>query len=322
MTLPDIDEVLAYFDVLSNWGRWGDDDRLGTLNYVTPDVTRAAAAEIREGASVSCAWDIDNHTQEGDIYGPPQRYMINHGQGLADEHRVLPRHRRAADRSSGAAEYVGFAFHGMNITHIDALSHIFWDRRMYNGVPAEHVTSHAGAVSLAVTDAPTGVTSRGVLLDIPPVVGGDWLEPGFGVLPEHLDAAEARQGVTVRSGDIVFLRVGYSRRKREQGPRPVQLGQAGWHAAALPWLHEREVAVIGNDGGQDAMPSGYHRDGLGMPIHAIGIVAMGLWLIDNLDLEPLAEACATRQRWTFFMHLSPLRLAGATGSPLNPIAIF
>ena len=121
MTLPDIDEVLGYFDTLSNWGRWGDDDRLGTLNYVTPDVTRAAASEIREGVSVSCAWDIDNRVQEGDIYGPPQRYMINHGQGLGDEHRVLPRHRRAADRSSGVAEYVGFAFHGMNITHIDAL---------------------------------------------------------------------------------------------------------------------------------------------------------------------------------------------------------
>ena len=122
----------------------------------------------------------------------------------------------------------------------------------------------------------------------------------------------------MRSGDIVFLRVGYSRRKREQGPRPVQLGQAGWHAAALPWLHEREVAVIGNDGGQDAMPSGYHQHGLGMPIHAIGIVAMGLWLIDNLDLEPLAEACESRQRWTFFMHLSPLRLSAPPARPSTP----
>lgn len=316
---PAIDEVLGYFDELSNWGRWGDDDRLGTLNHVTPEATVAAAAEIREGAAVSCAWDVDG---TDDIHGPPQRHMISTGQGLADEHRVLPRHRRATDRSAGAAEFVGFAFHGMNMTHLDALSHLFWDREMFNGVPAEHVTSHAGATSLAITDAAEGITSRGVLLDIPPLLDVDWLEPGFGVTPEHLEAAEARQGVTVRRGDIVFLRVGYSKRRRAEGPRPVNLGQAGFHASALPWLHEREVAVIGNDGGQDAMPSGYHLDGLAMPIHTIGITAMGLWLLDNLDLEPLVDACERRRRWTFFMHLAPLRLAGATGSPLNPVAIF
>lgn len=322
VSTPSIDEVLGYFERLSNWGRWGSDDTLGTLNYVTPDRVRRAAAEIREGVAVSCAWDIGNQYQEGDIYGGPQRYMINVGQGLHEEHRVLAAHRRPTDRSAGAAEFVGFASHGMNITHIDALSHIFWDGKMYNGRPAAHVTAHAGAVSLPMTDLSGGVTSKGVLLDIPPVLGVDWLEPGFGVMPEHLEAAEERQGVKVESGDIVFLRVGYSRRKREQGPRPVRLGQAGWHAASLPWLHERQAAVIGNDGGQDAMPSGYHRDGLAMPIHAIGVVAMGLWLIDNLDLEPLAEACSARNRYTFFMHLSPLRLAGSTGSPLNPVAIF
>jgi kynurenine formamidase len=316
---PTIDEVLEYFTSLSNWGRWGADDRLGTLNHITPAVTCAAASEIRDGVAVSCAWDIDG---TDDLHGPPKRFMISTGQGLADAHRVLERHRRPTDRSAGAAEHVSFAFHGMNMTHLDALSHIFWDRAMFNGVPAEHVTSHAGATSLAITDVSAGITSRGVLLDIPPVLDVEWLEPGFGVTPEHLEAAERRQGVTVRTGDIVFLRVGYSQRRRAQGPRPINLGQAGFHASALPWLHERGVAVIGNDGGQDAMPSGYHRDGLPMPIHTIGITAMGLWLLDNLDLEPLAEACAARSRWTFFLHLAPLRLAGATGSPLNPIALF
>lgn len=316
---PTTAEVLEYFTTLSNWGRWGEDDTRGTLNYITPAVTCAAATEIVEGVSVSCAWDIDG-TQ--DLHGPSQRFMINIGQGLGDANRVLPKHRRATDRSAGAAEYVGFAFHGMNMTHIDALSHIFWDKQMFNGKPAEHVTAHAGAVSLAITDIAEGITSRGVLLDIAATEGVDWLEPGFGVTPAHLDAAEQRQGVRVRAGDILFLRVGYSRRRRAEGPRPMNLGQAGFHASALPWLHERGVAVIGNDGGQDAMPSGYHRDGLAMPIHAIGITAMGLWLLDNLDLEPLAEACEARRRWTYFVHLAPLRLAGATGSPLNPIAIF
>ena len=320
--LPAAEEVLGYFEELSNWGRWGDDDALGTLNFVTPEATLAAAAEIQLGRSVSCAWDIVARQRDGDLFGTPQRYMLNHGQGLADEHRVVPPHRRADDRGFGASEFFGLVFHGLNVSHIDALSHIFWDRRMYNGYPAELVTSQLGATRLAITDIADGVTTRGVLLDVARAKGVDWLEPGTPVTPADLEEAEVAQGVTVRSGDIVFLRTGHCRYKHAHGPAKTNAGQPGWHASALPWIHEREVAAIGCDTGQDVTPSGYHKAGLNLPVHSIGISAMGLWLIDNLDLEAVGDVAAELGRWSFFLSLQPLRIEGGTGSPLNPVAIF
>ncbi len=322
MSLPTAEEVFGYFEELSNWARWGEEDDRGTLNYVTPKVTLAAAKEIQTGRSVACSWVITNQRQEGDLFGTPQRFMLNHGQGLADADRVIPPHRRAGERSFGASEYIGFVFHGLNITHIDALSHVFWDGRMYNGYPAEWVTSQLGATRLAITDVAEGISTRGVLLDVARAHGVDALEPGRGVTPQDLELAEKKQGVQVRSGDAVFLRTGYGHARHASGPGKTTLGQPGWHAAALPWLHEREVAVIGCDTGQDVTPSGYYDAGLNLPVHSIGITAMGLWLVDNLDLEALGVTCQELGRASFFLSLQPIMIEGATGSPLNPVAIF
>jgi kynurenine formamidase len=165
-----------------------------------------------------------------------------------------------------------------------------------------------------------GIVSRGILVDVPAARGVDWLEPGDGVGPDDLDAAEAHHGVRVESGDVVLLRTGYGRRKREVGPIPMHEGQAGWHAAALPWLHERGVAAIGCDTAQDVVPSGYAQ--MPLPVHIVGMVAMGLCLIDNCDLEELAATCARLSRYEFLFTLAPLRLTGGTGSPANPLATF
>jgi kynurenine formamidase len=141
------------------------------------------------------------------------------------------------------------------------------------------------------------------------------------VSPSDLEAAEDRQGVRVDEGDVLLLRTGYGRKVRDQGPDEVaKVGRAGWHAACLPWLHERGVAMIACDTAQDAIPSGYPA--LRNPIHAVGIVAMGLWLLDNCDLEGLAQNCDGLGRWEFLFTLAPLRWVGATGSPANPIATF
>ena len=307
---PSEAELLRWFDSLSNWRRWGDDDRLGTLNLITQECRVAAARLVREGLPVSCAWEIDPRPAADHVFGSPQRYMLGTGQGLA-----------ATPRWSGASEFVGFIFHGYSVTHLDALSHYFWDGKMYGGVPADRVTSRHGATHHAVTEVPAGVTTRGVLLDVAATRGRRWLEPGEGVFPEDLEAAEAAQSVRVGAGDAVLLRTGYSRRKREHGPdRTQDVGRAGWHAACLPWLRERGVALIGCDTAQDVHPSGYPN--IRSPMHAIGIVALGLWLLDNCDLEPVADTARRLERWEFHFQLSPLRLAGATGSPVNPIATF
>jgi kynurenine formamidase len=315
---PSEEEVLSYFDALSNWGRWGDDDQLGTLNLVSPEKRIAAAELVRSGTTVSLAWDIGG-SPPADQPWPPQRFMLATGQGLSDADRVVAPGR--AGRSSGAAEHIGLVYHGHTVTHIDGLSHIFWDGKMYNGRPAELVTSTFGATHHAITALKEGIVTRGVLLDIPVVRGVDWLEPGEAVYPEDLEAAEVREGVIVGEGDVLVLRTGYGKKVRDKGPDDVAAGgRAGWHAACLPWLHARGVAAIACDTAQDAIPSGYTS--FRNPIHEVGIVAMGLWLIDNCDLEALATICTDSGRWAFFFTLAPLRWVGATGSPANPLATF
>jgi kynurenine formamidase len=308
-TIPTEAEVLTWFDALSNWGRWGDDDRLGTMNYITPSKRAAAARLVRDGVTVSCAWDIDTVPRVDHVAGPAQRFMLGTGEAPP----------APGVRGGGAMEFIGLVYHGYTVTHLDGLSHIFWDGRMYNGRPASRVTAWGGALDLPISDLATGVVTRGVLLD---VAGDTWLEPGTGVFPEDLEAAEARQGVSVAEGDVVLLRTGYGRMVRERGHYNVRTeGRAGWHPACLPWLHERGVAAIAGDTACGNMP---HPDypSIHDPVHAIGIVAMGLWLIDNCDLEALHTACSERGRWEFLFMLSPLRVVGGTGSPANPLAIF
>ncbi|MXY72222.1 MAG: cyclase family protein [Dehalococcoidia bacterium] len=304
---PTQSEVLGYFDSLSNWGRWGPDDQLGALNYITPEKRCAAGALIREGIAVSCAWDIETTPRPDHMFGVPQRYMVASGKDPLE-----------FGRGGSALEVMSFAFHGATITHLDGLSHIFWDGKMYNGKPADLVTAQKGAEEYAVTALGDGIVTRGVLMDIPALDGRPWLDPGEGVFPEDLEAAEERQGVRIGTGDIVLLRTGKGRRQREETDAPGSSG--GWHVASLPWLHEREVAVIGADNAQESGSPGY--EALPVPVHFIAIVAMGLHLIDNCDLEALAQTCERLHRWEFFLSIQPLRLEGGTGSAVNPVAVF
>lgn len=320
--VPDESEVLGYQERLSNWGRWGDDDQLGTLNLITPEVRRAALGLVEYGTSVSCSREMTTELQAGDVHGPVQRHMLMTGEGLADEHRVVPpppRPGMGPTRGARAFEYFGCVFHGVNITHVDALSHVFWDRKTYNGGPSELVNASMGATNLAVTAMADGVTTRGVLIDAAGARGVDWLEPGEGVFPEDVLAAAELQGVEIREGDAVLLRTGAAKGKRSRPDWPIH-PQAGWQAACLPLLHELGVAAIGCDTAQDVLPSGY--DAITLPVHMVGIVAMGLCLIDNLDLERLRERCEKLGRYEFFFTMAPLHLEGATGSPVNPLAIF
>ncbi|WP_328332130.1 cyclase family protein [Kribbella sp. NBC_00382] len=311
--MPTQDEVLGYFETLSNWGRWGDDDELGTLNLITDDVRLAAARAVRHGRSVSCGWEVavPEEMERSTTACPCAADMPG------AEHMPAAFH---ADRRWGFSnERLGIFFHGNTITHLDSPCHLFWDGKMYNGRPDSLVDAETGSAWAAVTAAANGIITRGVLLDIAQVRDVPWLEPGEGVFPEDLEEAERRQGVRVGSGDAVLLRTGYGRARHESGPSG-DITQAGWHASCLPWLHERGVALIGADTPQDVQPSGY--DNVLMPVHAVGLVAMGLWLLDNLDLEACATTAADLGQWDFHLALTPLRLAGTSGSPVNPIATF
>jgi len=305
-TRADVD-VMA--QQLSNWGRWGPEDERGALNFVTPEVSAAAAALVSDGVTVSCALELAK-TPAADNPTPVTHFMTGAGDvsGLGGLRGL---------------EATGDGFmispHGMANTHIDALCHILDDGKMYNGFPATDVLS-TGAEKNSIMGLEQGISTRGVLLDIARVRGVDWLELGEGISVADLEAAEAAQGVRVRSGDILLVRTGRDTRREAEGAWPPFSGMAGLLMETLPWIREREVAILGCDGVSDMVPSNIEDSPL--PIHHIIITYMGVHLIDNARLGPVAEACAERNRWEFLLTIAPLRLVGGTASPINPIAMF
>jgi len=293
-------DVLALHRTLSNWGRWGDDDQLGALNLITPEVTAAAAATVRAGRSVSCARPLDTVPS-------------------ADNPSPVAHHMTGTFTEGMGADYVGISPHGFATSHLDALCHIFHEGKLYNGYPTETVTAH-GATKLGIHRLHAGIVTRGVLLDVPALRGVDALEPGEPVFAEDLDAAEQRAGVTVRAGDALLVRTGRWRWRAEHGPWDAGSRAAGLDASCLPWLRARDVTTLGSDGVSDVLPS--RVEGVGMPIHTVAIVAMGVHLMDNLDLDGLAAACDEETRWEFLLTVAPLVLRRGTASPVNPLALF
>ena len=293
-------DVVALHAELSNWGRWGPDDQLGALNLITREATAAASATVRSGRTVSCARPLN--TEPGpDNPVPVAHHMI----GTATE--------------GWGADYFALAPHGFATSHIDALCHIFYEGKLFNGYATETVTAH-GATRLGIHQLRNGIVTRGVLLDIPAVRGVDALEPGEPVFPEDLEAAEERAGLRVGSGDALLIRTGRWTWRAAHGPWDFASRAAGLDAACLAWLRARDVATLGSDGVSDVLPS--RVEGVGMPIHEIAIVALGLHLMDNLDLDELAEACTEEGRWEFLFVVAPLVLRRGTASPVNPIAVF
>jgi kynurenine formamidase len=294
------EEVLGFHKTLSNWGRFGPRDQLGTLNLITAAKRKAAAQSVRSGRTVSCARPLPTQPSVENP-NPVQHHMI----GTCTE--------------GWGGDYFAMAPHGFATSHIDALCHIFHEGKLYNGYPIEKVSAH-GALELGIHELKDGVVSRGVLLDVPASRGVLFLEAGEPIFADDLERAEAHGGVRVESGDILLVRTGRWALREAKGPWDPRLSAAGLDASCLPWLHARGVAVLGCDGVSDVVPS--RVEGVGLPIHSVAIVAMGLHLIDNLDLEGLSKACAEEKRGDFLLTLAPLVLFRGTASPLNPIALF
>lgn len=311
---PSESEVIGYLTTLSNWGRWGAEDELGTLNLITPAKRLAAARLVRDGVPVTCARPIVTDIT-ADTTFQVMRFMVDSGEGRD----TAPRERLLARR--GAGEFIGMVFHGYTVTHVDTPAHFFWDGRMYNGRSCNLITAREGATVESVELLHDGAVSRGVLLDVARQRGVPWLSRGDGVMPEDLEAAERAQGVRVEAGDILLVRTGYYARRLAEGPvNPTRDGSPGPHAALAPWLRERGVAMWGSDTHNDVTPTPY--PGIGAPFHIVALVGLGLWLIDNMNLEDLARASVERGRWEFLLTIAPLRLRNVTGSPVNPIALF
>ena len=304
LTQADFDQMMAD---LSNWGRWGDDDQLGAANLITPAKRLEAVALVTEGISVSLEHPLI--TEEApDVPSPFQRRML----GVPDPD-AEPR-----DYGSVSDAYT-ISYHGYSHSHIDSLCHIFYKGQMYNGVSQNTVTED-GCSNASIVNLQGGIVTRGVLLDIPRLKGVDYLEPGTPIYQEDLEAFEEMAGVTVRPGDAVFIRTGRWARREAVGPWAVSREAAGLHTSTMPWVKSRDIAFLGSDVALDVVPS--QIEGVALPVHQLTIVAMGVDLFDNQDLEALAEAAARLNRWEFMLVAGPLAVETGTGSPVNALAIF
>jgi kynurenine formamidase len=299
-------EFRALYDRLRHASSWGPADRLGALNNISSAELVAAASEVRDGRTVSLAAPIAS--REAPDNPDPAVHRMTHWGDKTD-----------AAGLDFATDRLAMNIHGDADSHIDALCHVIFDGTLYNGVPADTVTA-AGAAELSIDLAGQGIAGRGLLLDIPRLRGVPWLEPGDHVTADDLLTAESALFDRIAQGDLIFLRVGHRARRRSLGPWNAAQARAGLHPAALELLAERRIAVLGSDGNNDTAPSAVA--GVDFPVHVLAVNAMGLYLLDYLDLDALAASCEASNRWSFLCVVAPLRLRGGTGSPVNPIAIF
>jgi kynurenine formamidase len=304
--IPPTDDLDRMFESLKNWGRWGADDQRGALNHLTDERRATAAALVRTGEAISLAHDL--RTDPGaDNPSPVHHHML--ASGDARDANGIPGYEAARD-------YIGLDVHGLSTTHVDALSHMFVRGEMFGGRPAAEVRSD-GARSNTVMSMADGVVGRGVLLDVARAIGVDFLDAGEVISVAELEATEEAEGVRVGPGDVLIVAWG---REARRAARNGFDGFSGLHAECLPWLHERQVAVLGSDGISDPMPFVGTPD-WPFPVHQIGITAIGLHLIDNVAVARLGERCASTGRWEFLFTMAPLRIARGTGCPVNPVAV-
>jgi len=283
---------------LSNWGRWGKDDQIGALNLITPAKRKQAASLVKEGVSVSMAGDADT----GKAVDNPNPYEL----------KML---------TIGSDE-IAVNYHGIAHTHLDSLAHINDNGVFYNGYkPDADKVLKQGHDRNSIHNVKDGIFTRGILIDMPRLKGVPYLEPGTPIYVEDLEAWEKKAGVKVSAGDAVFVRAGVWARRKALGPwlrgRAEGGRDAGLDPSVIPWLKQRDVAILGSDHPQYVSPS-YIRGA----VHDFALLYLGVHLLDNCDLEALADAAAARKRWEFLLTAAPLPIVGGTGSPVNPIATF
>jgi len=292
---------------LSNWGRWGSDDELGTLNHVTPERIAAAAARARTGRVFDLGYTL---SADGPQTGLGGRTNPVHLMSATGEPRF----------PDGGGYTDDFIFMPLQCaTQWDGLAHIFYDDTCYNDVPISAVTAR-GASRLAIDALAKGVIGRGVLLDVARLHGVDCLAPDHGIGPDELDAACARQGVEVGPGDIVLLRTGWTRVFRDRSAAEFMRTEPGLTVDCCRWLHARDVAAVAADNwGVEVYPSG--DPDARMPVHYVLIRDMGMTLGEMFDLEALAQDCAADGVYEFLLCAPVLKVAHGVGTPLNPLAV-
>ena len=307
MTLPQEFHEIA--ERVNNWGRWGAEDEIGTLNLITDEVVRGAVAEVRTGRRVPLALPLTHDgVQTGVI---PGRVNPLHAMTQLNQELFGPGTVACSDDAATLGLQAG--------THWDALPHVSHGGRLYNGRPATTVTAHGGA-EFAGIDKMRPVVSRGVLLDVAAALGVERLAGGHAVTPEELARAEEFGGVRVRAGDIVLVRTGQVRVYLGGDRHGYGYPSPGLSIRTPEWFHARDVAAVANDTLTfEIFPP--EIDNLWLPVHALHLVEMGMLQGQNWNLEELSTACGESGRYAFLLSAMPEPFVGATGSPVAPVAL-
>lgn len=292
---------------VSNWGRWGADDERGTVNLITPERLVTAAGLVRRGVTFDLGIPLDAAgPQPGGGRINPVRLMSETG---ADQ--VFPGAFRYAD------DYVFMPLQAGS--QWDALGHVFYDGKLYNGYDVDNVSVH-GAKRCSIDKQAKGIAGRGVLLDIARLAGVDWLEAGHVITPDDLDRAAEQHGVEVREGDILLFRTGWRKKFRtDANAVEFMAGEPGLGMACVEWLHAHGVAAVCSDNWAIEVLPG-EIEGEVLNVHMVLIRDMGMTLGEILDFEELAADCAQDGVYEFFFCAPPLKFTNGVGSPINPLA--
>ena len=281
----------------TNWGRWGADDQLGSLNLLTPDVIVQAATLVKTGKTYSLSMPL---AADGPQW--PARHKT---------WRVTT-HRSVGAPGPGAADDV-VTMHSHSGTHIDALCHYWLDDQIYNGYKASESITSQGVMRNAIDNVPA-LVGRGVLLDVAGWKGVDHLEIGEAITADDLDQCAAAQGTTIRDGDMLLLRTGWMRVFAED-PDRYNSGEPGIDPSTLPWLKAHNIVAVGADNNAVEVITQYPQPH--MPVHESAIRDLGIYLMENFNLDALAAD----KVYECLLVIAPLQFTGGAGSPINPIAI-
>jgi len=298
-------EYEKVFRQISNWGRWGKNDQMGTLNLITDEKRRQAAALVKSGIAVSMA-----HTVVQEVTADMQTPF----------------------KLEGGGSRFTYGFHSTTQSHLDAVCQFDYKGRLYNGFLIKDTKGPDGCKVQDVDMMKDGLITRGVLMDIPRLKGLPYLEPGTPVYASDFEAWEKKTGVKVGPGDAILLRTGRWARRAEKGPwqlypAPPGEGEAGYHATTPIWFKQRDVAIVAADVSNDVTPHAEVKPEVlaytrGMPVHSLAIVALGAIVVDALDFEAVADTAARLNRYEFLVVGAPPRVTGATGSLINMVAVF
>jgi kynurenine formamidase len=312
ITLKDIHAAAGR---LTNWGRWGPEDEAGTLNNVSAQDIINAARLIRKGKAFSLALNFDNQGPQSGLWG----------------NRFNPIHTMLAtgvDAAAGRQEAIGIRYADDMVTmplqcgtQWDALGHIFYGEKMWNGYDAKLVDCN-GAQKNGIEKVKDKMVGRGVLLDVARAKGVDSLEDGYGISNAELDQCAAAQGVEVRKGDFVIVRTGHMERCLRSGQWGGYAGgdSPGLRFETADWIRRKDIAAICADTwGCEVRPN--ESNEASQPWHWVVIPMIGISMGEIFYLKDLAEDCAQDRVYEFFFCAPPLPITKAVGSPVNPIAI-